>query len=335
MQGIRGELGTISIVTAVAVLIWVWAAGETRTEREFNAHVRFTVPASWIVDRQRVNVRFKAEGSRLALERAEQALRRELSVALPAVAGRQTIDLMDVLPDIPHVKATGVRILPPTDPVAVELEIDEIKHVPARIRASLPGVQTIGEIEIEPPTAMVSLPVSHRQRLPGEIVLDAFIERSRLETLRPDIRHTLDAPLRLPETPGATADNVTIEPTTARVSFTVRSRIRELALESVRIQVAGPHEDHGEYVVELEDPWLRGVTISADADLIRRIENNEATVVAVLHLTSLEKEQRIERKPVAYFVALGGPRPVVVDARVGDSPELPPVNLRISRLARP
>jgi len=131
-------------------------------------------------------------------------------------------------------------------------------------------------------------------------------------------------------------DQVSIEPQRVRLSFAVRSRIRELTLDSVRVQLAGPPEDHRDYLVDVEDAVVRDVTIRADTNLIERIEAREALVVAVLHVSSREKEQQIERKAVSYFLALytdstGTPQSRIVEAEVAGSPDPPVIRLQIQR----
>jgi hypothetical protein len=100
------------------------------------------------------------------------------------------------------------------------------------------------------------------------------------------------------------------------------------------VQLAGPPEDRDIYTVEIDPKQLRDVTVSADSDLIRRIESGEVPVVAFLHLSSREKEMQIESKRVSYFMALvsdpAGTRfvPVTVKAPAN---ELPVIKLKIAR----
>ncbi len=146
----------------------------------------------------------------------------------------------------------------------------------------------------------------------------------------------LSLPARL-----AGEQSVTIEPSNATIEFTVKSRIKETTLPTVRVQIAGPPEDHDEYRIEIENPTLTDVTIKADGELISQIERNQAVVVAMVHLSQREKERGIDSKPVTCFMALplGENSPVqatIVDAEVGDTPQLPIVRLKITaRAAKP
>ncbi len=332
----KKELWTIVIVTAVTVLIWFWAAGETLNQRTVNARIAFTLPEpeTWLVTPRQRFVALSMEGSRLAMQQADQVLRSDLQLPLHASVGRQTVDLVEAIRRLRELEATGVKILG-VEPASIEIDVDQIVRVPSRVRASLPGVQTVGEIEIEPAEVIVAMPNALRQRFAGDLPVEAFVDRSRLDRLEPGRRHTLDVKLRPPDGL-ASADGVRVEPASVQLSFTVRSRTRETTLESIRIQLAGPPEDNVEYLVELEETVLRDVTITAESDLIRRVENNEATVVAMLHLSNREKELGIERKPVSYFLAIfndgqGVQRGEVVQARVGDSADVPVVHFQVRR----
>lgn len=257
---------------------------------------------------------------------------------LTPVAGASTVDVMAVLREHPVIAETGVRILT-AEPNTAELRIDEIVRVPARVRAHLPRVQTVGEIAVDPPEVMVSMTRTLRQQLPGELFVEPQIDPERLIDLEPDVSHTIEAPLRLPDAVLAGSD-VTIRPSTASFTFVVRSRIVEQTLESVRVQVAGPPEDSREYVIDVEPTVLRDVRVRADAELISRIAAQEVTVVAMVHLSSREKEQRIDSKRVSYFLALvptadGGTRGQLIEAEIDGADQSLVVELDIQRKELP
>jgi hypothetical protein len=332
----KKELWTILAVTSVTVLIWFWAAGENLTQPTVSARIEFVLPEpqSWLVSPQQRFVTITMEGSKLTLQRADQVLRRGLQLPLPAQVGRQNVNLVDAVRSLRELEATGVRILA-VEPATLDVDIDSIVRVPSRVRAALPGVQTVGDISIEPSEVLLAMPQALRQRFPGELPVEAFVDRARVDRLEPGQQHTLDVTLRPPDGL-AGADGVLIDPPSARLVFTVRSRMREVHLESVRIQLAGPPEDNREYLVDIEQTLLRDVTISAESDLIRRIESGEVTVVAMLHLSNREKEQGIERKAITYFLAIvpdadGTTRGVVVEARIGDQTAMPVVDFQVTR----
>jgi hypothetical protein len=325
------EIWTIVAVTIVTVLVWAWAAGETRGQKATYATVRFVVPdaeGQWLVEPAQQRPRVILEGSELAIQKAENLLADGLNVEISPQLGEQQVELIEAMRRHAAVLETGVRIAE-TDPARLTLEVDRVVQVPARVLPELPGVQTTDEV-VEPAEAMISMPGEQRRLRPGDLTVGAFVDKQQLERLEAGVRHTLEAVLRLPETLRGNP-NVTVSPSSAQISFTIRSQTRELTLASVRVQVSGPPES--EYVVELHEQMLRNVTITADAGLIRRIEAEEMYVAAMVHLSLLDKDQRITEKPVAYFVALpsgGGPGWVLDQVRVGDSDELPVIHLSLS-----
>jgi hypothetical protein len=333
----KDNILTIIIVTAVTLLIWVWAAAETRESERFSVRVEFAAPDpdDWYIDREHESVTLIAQGSRMALHRMQEVARRPLRLNVTPAVGRKTLDLLTAIREHPSIEVTGVTIVA-TEPVNVDLNIDEIERVSVPVNARLPQIQTVGDVEIDPPAVTVSLPRGLRRLLPTVPSVEAVVDQQVLDALEPDVRHTIPARLRLDDLSAADGRAVRIDPMQVRLSFVMRSRTRELTLDSVRVQLAGPPEDHRDYMVEIEDAVLRNVTIRADSTLISRIENREALVIAVLHVSSREKEQRIQSKPVSYFIAMytdaaGLARSEMLHAEVNDTVDPPVVRLRIER----
>ena len=296
--------------------------------------VHFTAPepANWVIKPGQASVILALEGSQLAQYRAQSLLHHPLIISVPAGAGRQTVDLLDRLRRSDELGATGVSVVS-ADPRYAEIELDQIERFTVPVKPLLPGVVPEGEVVLDVPEVTVAMPSQLRQRLGQRLVVEAPVERSELDRMQPGVQQAHDVKLRLPESLGP-LESVWITPSRAKVTFTIRSRTRETTLDSVRVQLAGPPEDREQYVVEIDPKQIRNVTVSADADLIRRIEANEVPVVAVLHVGSREKEARIESKRISYFIALvpeanGGTRGVPVTGKVGDSNELPAIKLRI------
>ena len=193
-----------------------------------------------------------------------------------------------------------------------------------------------GEIVIQPRQVNVSLPQSVRRNLREDLSVEAFIDRSVLDGLVPGEPTTLDATLRFPETL-AVGPDARITPSKVKITFTIRSRIRETTVDSVRVQVLHASEDPS-FEVEVDPKVLRNVTVLADSDLSRQIEAGDVPVVAVVHLRSSEKEALIDRKAVSFFQAQiqdadGSWRYVQLGVKPGTS--MPVINLRITNRTAP
>jgi hypothetical protein len=277
------------------------------------------------------------EGSRLALQRAaeladRQKIRLTTGNELPT-EGQHRLDLVELLESHKPLTNTGVRILS-TDPASVQIDIDRLVPVTVEIKAVTPGVEP-ENLTIDPPQAVVKLPSRIRDRAGDNLSVEVHIPQTRLERLEPGVMNTVEnLKLRLA---GALANerSVTIQPARATVTFTVRSRIKETTLPTVRVQIAGPPEDNDEYVVEIENNTLTDVIVKADLNLISQIEGGDAVVVALVHLSHQDKELGVESKPVTCFMAL--PRdasvsvePTLVNVEINGSRQLPVIRLQIT-----
>ncbi len=332
----KERLWLYALVTGVALLIWFWAAAETREKGGTTMVVRFepsTSTAQVVSPRER-DVTVELEGSRLALQRARtltQPVKLTVGNELPARQGRHRVDLVEALERHDGLRDTGVGVLS-ADPSSIELRIDDLVMVEAPIKEHLPGIEFDGAATVTPSAATVSLPSELREKLGDNLAVEAQLLQTSLEGLEPGRTYSLPAKLNLRIPPELKNDwAVAIKPPAATISFKVLSRIKALALPTVRVQIAGPPEDYDEYLVEVVDKSISDVTIRAEDTLIQQIERGQATIVALVHLSTREKERRLESKPVTCFVALlPDGRMSIVDAGAAGSTQLPVVRLKIT-----
>jgi hypothetical protein len=332
-MGWRSQLPTYLIVTVVAVLIWLWAAGETRETGERTFRVQFTTqfPADHIVIPKEMTITAEIEGSRSAL-RSALAMGSPIVLTLDAGLGDHAVDLVRLLNDHPDLRDARVSVIS-TDPPLQDVTI--VKLVSATVRVEDPDLgrlQTDGAIEIDPAQVTVRLPQRLQDRLGAGVSVKALVDPAQLGRMNPGEPARLTARVELPESL-ATQESVTVTPTAVTVSFTVRSNIKEVTLPTIPVHISGPWKDHEEYIVQVAeaDRFLENVTVTADAALIARIESSEVKVFAFVHISSTEKEQGIESKPVTYFLALlpeGGAS--IVAAQLNGSSQPPLIHLHIS-----
>lgn len=333
------ESWTWLLVTLVTVLIWFWAAAETREQRTVTARVHLAVPdpENWLIEPQDIVAAVALEGSKPALQGADNMLRRPINISVSGVEGHQLINVLDRLRRHNELRELGVAITS-TEPASVDIEMQQIVRVQADVKLELPGATTEGDITITPPEVSVSMPSQMRARLPQPFQVLAIVDRTELDRLAPGARQNLDVKLQLPE-PIASAPNVKMSRTRVSASFAIRSRIRETKLDSVPVQISDRPEDRSQYQVEIDPAVLRDVTVSADADLIKRIESGEAPVVAVLHLESRDLQTggpQTASKRISYFLALvpgpnGSTKGQQVDAKVGGAAEMPVIGLKVAK----
>lgn len=337
-MGWRSQLPTYLIVTVVAVLIWLWAAGETRETGERTFHVQFTTqfPADHIVSPKETTITVEIEGSRSAL-RSAPAMGSPIVLTLDAGLGKHAVDLVRLLNDHPDLRDARVSVIS-TDPPSQDVTIDKLVSATVPVEGpDLGRLQTDGAILIDPPHVTVRLPQRLQGRLGAGASVKALVDPAQLGRLNPGEPARLTARVELPEAL-AMQESVTVTPTAVTVSFTVRSNIKEVTLPTIPVHISGPWKDHEEYVVEVAeaDRFLEKVTITADAALIDRIAAGDVKVFALVHISSTEKEQGIEAKPVTCFLALiPEGESTTVTAQLNGSLQPPLIHLRISERTRP
>ena len=333
----RERLWRYALVTGVTLLIWFWAATETRDEGTASFRIELVGAADQVVTPSELTVHVKMEGSSLALERALQAAQTPVAltvgIELPSQTGMQRVKLLEVLNRNEAITGTGVSLLA-VDPIDLDIEIDSLVTATLPIVPVLPGIELDGPVTVDPPQVQVRMPRRLRDHAGDDLSVKASVLGQRLDRLKPGVLNTIIATLELP--PRLAGDpTVTLDRRFAEIEFTVKSRIKQTTLPTVRVQIAGPPEDHEEYRIEIENPTLANVTIKADIELISRIERNQAVVVAIVHLSQREKERGISEKPVTCFMALprdeNAPfRAAIVSAEIDGTAQPPVIRLKIS-----
>ncbi|MEM7227939.1 MAG: hypothetical protein AAF432_03905 [Planctomycetota bacterium] len=343
MNFLRREFGTIIVVTTVTVLIWAWAAGETRTQQDVFARLEFRAPTSgqYIVDTDTQQVSISIEGSRLAIQKAIQLLEKPLDLPIgvdgvPGDPGQHFVDLVSVLRQHDELRSTGATITG-SSPTTAQLSVDELVTARADVRLTLPNTQLAGDAIVDPGSVTLTMPASLRDSRTGTFVVDAVGTTSLLSQLTPGREHEIEIALRPPEGIDLDRDRVTIEPSKVVAKFTIQSQISETTLDSVRLQLSCPHEVLEEFDVDLNPTNYQDVTVRASRDVISAIESGEMVVIGFVHLSSNDCESSITSKPVTYFMAMdrrelaltGG---VSVDVERNDD-SMPDIGITVSRAA--
>jgi hypothetical protein len=331
------EFGTITLVTIVTVLIWLLAAAKTRQIDTVAGRLEFTVASDSAGERfqvspGRIPMTVTLEGPALAVREARQLLNQSpLAIALPPEHGRQDIaDLSTRLQQIDSLRNTGVTISS-VDPPRFTVDVTEFVTRTAVIRADIRSASTVQDVSVAPKEVSVTVPRGLVHQLPESLVVEAVVDPRDIARLEPGVLHTVNGTLQLPDSVHLTGA-ITIEPATARVSFQLIARQRRASVARVRIQVVSSPQDFGVYHVELPDPLLTDVAIEATPDDIAEVEAGRAQVIAVVHLTTNDKERSVESKPVSFFAIVrpdGTATPVAGSLK--DNPH-PKVALSIRRV---
>ncbi|MDP7030166.1 MAG: hypothetical protein QF733_08095 [Phycisphaerales bacterium] len=300
------QSGTYVVVTIVTLLIWILAAAKTRQVETVAGRLDFTVASDSAGDRFQVSpdqipVTVMLEGPAIAVREARGLLTSApLTVPLPAEHGRQEIDdLADRIQALDAMRDTGVSILS-VEPPRFSVDVTEFVTRTAVTRADIQTTSTVQDVSIAPTEVSVTVPRSLVHELPDRLVVDAIVDPRDVLRLEPGVLHTVDGALQLPDSVRV-GGSATIDPPTARVSFQLVARQRRATVPKVRVQVVSSPEDFGLYHVELASPLLADVDIEASPDAIAEVEAGKAQVIAVVHLSTRDKERQLEQKAVSFF----------------------------------
>ena len=304
----QARFGTVILVTAVTLLIWIFAAGETRERAVIWARVQFE-PASGIstivAPKTTQQLALTLSGSARSIQEVRVALEEPLLLptgtkGIPGDKGTHLVDVVTALRDQEIFYKGEVSVIA-SEPEAIELQIDSMTEKTIQVIPVIQGATLGGEAVAEPPTVTVTLP----SRLVGLIPdLSVIAEPSEkmISRLEPGRRHVIQSPVQLPAELRAYEEEIEIRPRSVQLAFPLILRTRTLALEQpVPIQVAAPPQDLSEHTIEIPDQFLGDVVIEGAAEDIKKFEDDPTPVVAFIHLTSDELARGIEEAEVTLW----------------------------------
>ena len=144
----REQLWTYALVTGVAVLIWLWAAMETRDEAPASFRIELIPAANQVVEPNQFTVQVQMEGSKLALQNAHQLASREeplrltVGTELPSASGEH--GLVAALQNSETLTDSGVSIIS-VNPATIKLLIDELVEVTLPVQVVLVAIPSVSK----------------------------------------------------------------------------------------------------------------------------------------------------------------------------------------------
>jgi hypothetical protein len=300
----KNDTIAILFVTIVTVVIWVWAAGQTKHESSVTTTLRFKPPegSTSTVVPTFASITLTLSGPRSAVEKAQSVCEDGLDLTVVAADGEyELLELPAKISALNVIRNTGAEVASAT-PASFSLDVQTMDLVEATIDVDLPGVTISGDVIFDPATVTLRIPRAIRDELPEAITVTAVISDDAVKQLQPGVVHTRDASIRLP--PPLDTSDVTIEPSRVSVTFKIQSKTQKTVLPQVRVLIAGPAEDYAAYSITLPRTIVPNVTIEADTDLISGIESGDVTVYAIVRLASRDVEQGLTAKQVTAFLAI-------------------------------
>jgi len=331
------RLSTALIALLIATLVWVFAEGESVSTRTVMTSVNFpTEPVGDVLIRPDDpsflgTARVRLEGTTRSIDAAATIVvsagnRVRLTpgmAGVPSTPGRQgTVDLREALSSIPELRGLGSAVAE-VDPRTVTVQVIRLAKRELPVRADVgTAVVLDGEPTCTPSTVTLRLSESELSRIPEGAFATAVISDQDLRKLRADEPQIVTASVRLPrECEGI--DPIFTSPEQVAVTLRLKHTVDTLSIPTVPVWFSlPPSEDAGKWVVELEDKFIKDVTLSGPSEQLERVRSGKWAVKATIEISSDDLAKGVRSKQ-AMFAEL----PPGVSAATGDRV----VRLKISK----
>lgn len=293
---------TIAVTSAIAMLIWVWAEGESVSRLTVACRVELQAEASGDLVYRAADadwsgaVTFQVEGSPAGIAQARelrgQTLRLSAGlVGMPVEPGPNRVarlrEAIAALPELARMDVVVVQCEPSELPVRVMRMVT--RDLPVRVEL---GRTLLLDGEPTPTPATISVRMPDSVSVPDGAQAIAAVTADELDRVRGDGgaagsgARTAMATIRMPAWL-AGVEPVQILPDSVSVSFRVRKEVDSFRISAVPVWFAlPPTEDSGQWVVEVLDKFVNDVSLTGPADQISRIRSGEVTLKGLVELAS-------------------------------------------------
>ena len=306
---------TIGLTTIVAVLVWIFAEGESLQPKPVDVSIVFPTDAKSAVvirpdDRDftgTARVRLEATSRALDLAAPVLAAGVRLSPGAPGVPNepgeQRIVDLQESIAAMPQLKALGVTVVD-VQPRRVVVRVLRMagREIPVRVELGAP-VPLDGDPVAVPATVLVRVPEPALANLPEGATATALVSEEEIQRLKSDGPQTVPALLRLPAALLG-VDPVVVQPESVSVTMRVRRKVEAYKVSSVPVWYSlPPTEDAGKWTVEILDKFLTDVTLTGPSDDIARVKTvgpNQVNVKAMVELSSDDLQAGVTSKAVTF-----------------------------------
>jgi hypothetical protein len=311
------QLKAAVIAVVVAVLVWIFAEGESLATRSIDMTVAIASdPAGDLIIRPvdpnfRGIARVRLEATVRMLDTVTAAVGEKITLTpgtpgVPNEPGDQrVIDLREVMSNLPELKGYGSTVAD-VQPKSIVVSVTRLVTRDLPVRLEMPAgvnVPLDGEPTLALKTATIRGPEPALAAIPEGSVLVARVTEEQLRRLKSDGPQTIAAQLQVP-LGLRSASPVTLVPETVNVTLRFRSSVETLKLATVPVWFSmPPTEDNGRWGVQIQDKFLSDVTLSGPSEEIARVRAGQTLVKAMVELSSDDLSKGITSKQ-ATFVGL-------------------------------
>jgi hypothetical protein len=313
MKSINAIRNAIAVI-GVTLLVWLFAESESLRPLQASAELVFTNDPS--TDRtldlagqspqaptpSRVRVLVDFEGAAAAIDAAERALRRPLSITpssdgVPRTAGDHSLNISEIVRTHPDLRGLAIT-LRKCDPSEVRITVDELTTRTVPVFFDVPQSELDGVPGIRPPSIQVRGPRAAIEKLTETDTVNITLTPEVQATLVRGRKQSLAAlPLRAPAAL-AGVPHVVLTPATADADFTLRAAERTITVATVpvHLRIAPGELSKWEITIPEQDRFLTDVTFTGPPQAVRTIEDKSITVIATVSLSFEELERNITSK---------------------------------------
>lgn len=305
------QLRSAAMAALVAMLIWVFAEGESISSRTVMATVNFpTEPTGDVLIRaQDPNFRGSAsvrlEGTTRTIDNAAAFVGSRIrlipgSSGVPSTPGKGAVDLREAISNMPELRGLGSTVAS-VEPKQVMVEVIKLvsREVPVRVEFP-PDLALEGEAVASPANITVRVPEAELGRLGEGAFAVAFLDSFDLRRLRSESTVSIQVLVRAPESLAGVVPLI-VTPEQVAVSVRMQRRVETLKIPTVPVWFSlPPTEDAGKWVVELQDKFLTDVTLTGPVEELAKVRTGQITMRAMIELSTDDLEKGVTSKPAIF-----------------------------------
>ncbi|MBI1370015.1 MAG: hypothetical protein GC162_15345 [Planctomycetes bacterium] len=288
------RLQDYTLVTAITVLVWLYAEGRTvesyAPEEAIPVTISLTSPQLVVVSQSRPSVKLECKGARGEIMKLRRVLPSGLTIPLDATEpGEKNISLEQMIPRAESMQDIRVS-LARVDPPALTVVVDKLvtKSVPVTFTPAEVQLVT-GSLKISPEAVSLTAPQGKLASLGvdlDKLTLEAE-PATPLRTLAPGVQQTITGRVKLPAKLGDDPQ-VKLSPDRVEMTLTIDKKEDTVKLPSVPVWVTLPPEDTDKYTVKLSDDnrVLKDVVVTGPSDMVQKVRDGLIPVIATVRLSS-------------------------------------------------
>jgi len=321
----RERIETLLLVTAVSLLVWLYAEGESVKDYDGQSvRVQLVAPQPdtlAISPNAAFNATLRLSASTGQMRSFEQTMRSgpiTITVTPDPAQTRQQLILRDLIQQ--QLEPLGITVLS-CQPDVLPATIEPLVEVTLPIRVEPGNLRLASAAEVDPSQAAVFVPQSMADLAPAASITAslALIDADQLEVNR---MHTAEVDLSIP--PLLESPWTRLAQSQTNVSFTIENRTEQYEPDYLPIRINIPVAFSNQYEVVVGDGehTVQGIVFVGPRDEIERIRTRQTPVWAELRLTPQQLDEGITSatlyivKPSDVSVASSPPRvPIQITRR--------------------